>query len=1226
MKQAEDVPRPPVVRSVGQARAFGRQADPALKAALAGLIELRRDVSPADLDKVLKERLAKFKDKSGLDFAEALVAALESENEILDPKTLAFLDGIVKQAEAIINPAHPPGEILEIRFLRQLARRAEIVGEWKSDTARMAWRTVLYAEQANNRPESMAWVRRQLDEADASLHEARVLLLPEAAGYATWGQIATAWDDAWAKYQVAGEQQRAIREGQAALSGSLFTLVNLIPYLEASPNTELQAEWLEAATLSSDVARMLEPPNDQHPATPGNVSTLVGAVGRLDGLSRKLMAPFQPSAIRSTIGRCRSDVPPDRTLGLQIDAMLLTPFLTVADRQALYDAGRALDGRLEKTWRQGESDGLPSVTSGGKPGERARRRFERMAACLKLAGDPTTARRLDEYRQTIEQSSQLKPASRVDLAWDMSDPASAWSSMAHCAELAYASFAQLLRASAQPDALDRPGWLAPAYIAGFDEWSSNPTRRSRGQAALATWSWLAAHYLHESRDLHTLTDPDGVLELAARECPTDSQGVSGVALRIDGPTTPIQLSQIRPVATATVQLVLTGAAAVDPQMIKVDMLQPEDARLKVAGPEPVAPEVSQAAPTAVSVELQLSDDSSRASLPPPAGLVVRARMPDGRTYHRLVPLSIVSAGTSPRLALSRRRDVCEDLPMDRLRLRPIAGLRQPFFVFVKNPSDRRWGVIVEILDGDKVVGSSGPKPLEVAAQPSPPMQVPSFGPPAPKPGVELHEPEGLLRLRLSDPSGAVLDEQPLRAAIAEPTDYLEVKPVEFAPASPGQPNRLTVVVRALPELAGPPCQIELVLPMDAIDKELFPSLRDLPKIGKLAGVLKPGKSELTLYAENVALEPTGKAEGSFCLNVDGVRGSLWFRGQFPLVGGPKQAVEPSQPRVRFLAHPKVEPDKPAQLEVAFRVDDAPSDSQLDFRLEQVLVGEIDDLSWHGPAKRRHLGFDPGGESGALLFEASIQDQFQLIPVQGVLGPRLLRARLLDKTGRKELDSYKVETTLDDQLPRALTIKLPAQIARGDRSLMVRASVSPPPSRITEVAFSFGTKPEFEKAASENRTFKARTGDPEGRNWSATLPVPADAPAKLVVTARFTTGVGLTAFASGEVEVIDPPKPEDPKLAAAKPGVIKGSVKEGDRPQPGLKVYLIDPAVPATPDKSPVLASKDTDDKGMFIFTKLDPKPYRIYCQKQDGINNRAADKRVTLEPGKSIQLDLDLAK
>ena len=30
--------------------------------------------------------------------------------------------------------------------------------------------------------------------------------------------------------------------------------------------------------------------------------------------------------------------------------------------------------------------------------------------------------------------------------------------------------------------------------------------------------------------------------------------------------------------------------------------------------------------------------------------------------------------------------------------------------------------------------------------------------------------------------------------------------------------------------------------------------------------------------------------------------------------------------------------------------------------------------------------------------------------------------------------------------------------------------------------------------------------------------------------------------------------------------------------------------------------------------------------KQDGINNRAADKRVTLEPGKTLQVELELTK
>src|SRR5262249_50762760 len=158
--------------------------------------------------------------------------------------------------------------------------------------------------------------------------------------------------------------------------------------------------------------------------------------------------------------------------------------------------------------------------------------------------------------------------------------------------------------------------------------------------------------------------------------------------------------------------------------------------------------------------------------------------------------------------------------------------------------------------------------------------------------------------------------------------------------------------------------------------------------------VKPGQSELTLYAENLALDPTGDPEGTFCLNIDGVRGARWFRSRFPQVGGAQRAVESPRPRVRFLPRLKVEPDKPAELEVAFRVDEAPSGARLDFRLGQYRDGQIVDvdLTWRGPAKRRHLGFDPGGEGGALLFETSIRDQVWTNSVPNLVGPRRLQAR------------------------------------------------------------------------------------------------------------------------------------------------------------------------------------------------------------------------------------------
>ena len=486
-------------------------------------------------------------------------------------------------------------------------------------------------------------------------------------------------------------------------------------------------------------------------------------------------------------------------------------------------------------------------------------------------------------------------------------------------------------------------------------------------------------------------------------------------------------------------------------------------------------------------------------------MIVRADTPGGRTFHALIPLSVVSADMAPTLALSRNPALSDDLPMDRLRLRPIAGLRQPFHVFVKNPSDRSWSVIVEVLEGDKVVGSSGAKPLTIDAHSS--IKVPDFGGPAPKPGAELPEPAAPLRLRLSDASRTVLDEQPLRAAIAAPADYLEATRVEFVPDAPGQPNRLTVDLRALPALAGPPCPVELVLP---IDKELFPSLRELPRSGKLVGELAPGKSELTLYAEGITLDPGEDTEGSFYLNVNGVRRALWFRSRFPQIGGPQRAAESRRPRVRFVASPRVEPNKlgaarrrlpgqrrPGRLRAGR--PPGPGPRRADRRRPDV----------ERPAKRRHLGFDPRGEGGALLFEASIEDQVWNPAIPGLVGPHRLQARLLDATRRNELAAFETELILDDQPPSGMLVEVPAQIMRG-KSLAVRASVVPPPSKIKDVSFIFGPKADFEKAVTEDRTVKAR-GNPQGRDWSATLPVAKDAPAKLVVTARFTSGVGLTAF-------------------------------------------------------------------------------------------------------------------
>ena len=96
-------------------------------------------------------------------------------------------------------------------------------------------------------------------------------------------------------------------------------------------------------------------------------------------------------------------------------------------------------------------------------------------------------------------------------------------------------------------------------------------------------------------------------------------------------------------------------------------------------------------------------------------------------------------------------------------------------------------------------------------------------------------------------------------------------------------------------MTGPACSVELVLPRD---KELFPALRGEPQ-GKLSGNLEPGK-DLTLTAEDIQLDPTGKESGVFQLNIDGIKRVTWFRTSFVQEGSVQKAAEErTPPRVRF---------------------------------------------------------------------------------------------------------------------------------------------------------------------------------------------------------------------------------------------------------------------------------------------------------------------------------------
>ena len=111
--------------------------------------------------------------------------------------------------------------------------------------------------------------------------------------------------------------------------------------------------------------------------------------------------------------------------------------------------------------------------------------------------------------------------------------------------------------------------------------------------------------------------------------------------------------------------------------------------------------------------------------------------------------------------------------------------------------------------------------------------------------------------------------------------------------------------------------------------------------------------------------------------------------------------------------------------------------------------------------------------------------------------------------------------------------------------------------------------------------------------------------------QVTNRVGLSAFAKGTIELVD----FDPVKNAL--GSIQGNVVEGDISQPGLLVVLLDA-------KGNKLAEKKAGADGTFAFEKLPPGKYILVCEKPAAAQRRRAIRNVTLEPGQTARVRMEL--
>jgi hypothetical protein len=242
----------------------------------------------------------------------------------------------------------------------------------------------------------------------------------------------------------------------------------------------------------------------------------------------------------------------------------------------------------------------------------------------------------------------------------------------------------------------------------------------------------------------------------------------------------------------------------------------------------------------------------------------------------------------------------------------------------------------------------------------------------------------------------------------------------------------------------------------------------------------------------------------------------------------------------------------------------------------------------------------------------------------IRGAMKLRANLFEPRSRKVFDTWATDLVLDDVPPQNALVDAAPRIPKGTTRLLVKATVTPPSSGITDVGFIVGPKDDFAKPDVVAKIIKGKRRGGDDSAWEGTLPISKDATGELVVTARFTSGVDLKTFKSAVVEVIEP-LPAADEVAAAKPepkkpGAIKGKVTENDVAQPSIEVHLID--LKPKDAASQLKKTTKTKPNGTYEFLDLDPGLYQVYCKQN--FNGRLDSKAVTVPSGETVKQDLDL--
>jgi len=536
-----------------------------------------------------------------------------------------------------------------------------------------------------------------------------------------------------------------------------------------------------------------------------------------------------------------------------------------------------------------------------------------------------------------------------------------------------------------------------------------------------------------------------------------------------------------------------------------------------------------------------------------------------------------------------------ELPASVLRLRP-NGKPSSFTFLLSNPTATPQTVVVRVSDPPREIASlTVPSGKSVPLLfPAPPAANP---PPAVPPPAAVSAPEEF-RFQLLDPKTlAELQTFTVFVKLLEPTESVTVREVVFRPGGDGKPNELSATLAERESFRGGPMTVAMAFPTDRNPGMVVPD-------GKLSGMLDSGGAAVRLYATNPTFDRAKGGTVTLTLAADGADRAFVFRGDIGNDGGVVRLQPVTTPRVRIVADDFATGLDP--LPVRFETENAPPPATLevdigtesgpDFRRDYK-------LDVNPAAKRRTttLALDP---KGPLTLATSVADTEVSLPVDRLVGARLIRARMLDANG-KEIARATRRVVFDGAAPRNVKFVDPPARAKAATPLAVRVAVDPPVSGVKEVNVFLG-KPVNNAPPANAMLIPAKA---DGDGWTATVPLgPGPVPAD--ITAQVVSGSGKAGFATMTVELVPAAEFDKPK-----PGAIAGKVVEGEIAQPGLTVTLSD-------DKGKEKAKATTKDDGTFKFAELPTGKYRVFAAKLS--TGREKGEAVEVKPGETAAVELSL--